>query len=120
MPKRCAFPKRSSGRANHPELVSKRSMRRCLLFVVLLSACAHPKPAAPPDLHSARLAAAAAQMRAGCLDCLLTAYREYEALKAIPPAAADATAGMVRTAALIAIRQRELGMVDEGYLQRAR
>src|SRR5262245_29016633 len=121
MPKRCAFPKRSSGRANHPELVSKRSMRRCLLFVVLLSACAHPKPAPPPpDLHSARLAAAAAQLRAGCLDCLLNAYREYEALRDIPPAAADATVGQVRAAALVAIRQRELGMVDEGYLQKAR
>src|SRR5262249_50740708 len=31
-----------------------------------------------------------------------------------------ATAGVIRTAALIALRQRELGMVDEGYVQRAR
>ncbi len=97
-------------------------MRRCLLLIVLLSACAHPKPAAlpPPDLHSARLAAAAAQVRAGCLDCLVAAFREYDALRAIPAAAADATTGTVRAAALIALRQRELGMVDEGYLQRAR
>jgi hypothetical protein len=59
-------------------------------------------------------------VKAGCLDCLLNAFREYDALRAIPAAAADATAGVVRSAALIAIRQRELGMVDEGYLQRAR
>src|SRR5262245_30503643 len=97
-------------------------MRRCLQLCVLLSACAHPKPAPapPPDLHSARLAAAAAQVRAGCLDCLVAAFREYDALRANPAAAADATVGAVRTAALIALRQRELGMVDEGYLLRAR
>jgi len=69
-------------------------MRRFLLPIVLFSACAHPKPAPPPpDLHSARLAAAAAQVKAGCLDCLLNAFREYDALRAIPAAAADATAG---------------------------
>jgi tetratricopeptide (TPR) repeat protein len=96
-------------------------MRACLLLLVVLSACAHPKPIPPPlDLHSARLAAAAAQLKAGCLDCLMNSFREYDALRAIPAAAADATAGVVRSAALIAIRQRELGMVDEGYLQRAR
>jgi tetratricopeptide (TPR) repeat protein len=95
-------------------------MRRCLLLILALSACAHPKPGPPPDLHSARLAAADAQVRAGCLDCLVAAYREYEALRSMPPAAVRATAGVVRSAALIALRERELGMVDEGYLQRAR
>ena len=103
------------------ELVSNRLMRRCLLLAVVCAACAHPKPPAlPPDLHSARLAAAAAQVRAGCLDCLTAAFREYDALRSIPAAASEATAGAVRTAALVALRERELGMVDEGYLQRAR
>ena len=98
-------------------------MRRTavLLVVLAISACSHPKPAAaPPDLHSARLAAAAAQVRAGCLDCLIAAFREYDALRALPAAADEAAAGAVRAAALIALRQRELGMVDEGYLLRAR
>jgi tetratricopeptide (TPR) repeat protein len=98
-------------------------MRRTALLVVVLaiSACSHRRPTAPsPDLHSARLAAAAAQVRAGCLDCLIASFREYDALRALPAAAEEAAAGAVRAAALIALRQRELGMVDEGYLQRAR
>ena len=96
-------------------------MRRCCaVLVVVLSACAHPKPPPPADVHTARLAAADAQVRAGCLDCLVAAYREYDALRAVPAAADQAAAGTVRAAALIALRERELGMVDEGYLQRAR
>lgn len=96
-------------------------MRRCLSVLLLcVSACAHPKPAAPPDLHTARLAAAAALVRAGCLDCLITAYREYDGLRAIPAAADAATTGVVRAAALIALREQELGMFDEGYLARGR
>jgi len=95
-------------------------VRRCLVLILALSGCAHPKPAPPPDLHSARLAAADALVRAGCLDCLVAAYREYDAVRALPPAADRATAGAIRSAALIALRERELGMVDEGYLQRAR
>jgi tetratricopeptide (TPR) repeat protein len=95
-------------------------MRRWLWLLVAVSACAHPKPAPAPDLHTARLAGAAAQVRAGCLDCLIAAYREYDALRAIPAAVDAATVGAVRAAALIALRERELGMVDDGYLQRAR
>jgi len=73
-----------------------------------------------PDLHTARLAAADAELRTGCLDCLVAAFREYDALRSIPAAADRAAAGTVRSAALIALRQKELGMVDDGYLQRAR
>jgi tetratricopeptide (TPR) repeat protein len=105
------------------EVVSKAAMRAVVAVAVALltvSGCAHPKPAPPPDLHTARLDAADAQVRAGCLDCLIGAYREYIALRGIPAAAERATIGAVRAAALAAVRERELGMVDEGYLQRAR
>ena len=64
----------------------------------------------PPTSSSAR----------GCLDCLIDAYGEYDLLRAIPSATEVGTAGAVRSAALIALRERELGMTDEGYSQRAR
>jgi tetratricopeptide (TPR) repeat protein len=95
-------------------------MRRWLCLLAAVSACVRPKPAPAPDLHTARLAGAAAQVRAGCLECLIAAYREYDALRAIPAAVDAATVGAVRAAALIAVRERELGMLDDGYLQRAR
>jgi tetratricopeptide (TPR) repeat protein len=63
-----------------------------------------------------RLAAADRLVRAGCLDCLFEAHREYQALRYIASAGNAATMGAIRTAGLIALRQRELGMVDEGYL----
>jgi tetratricopeptide (TPR) repeat protein len=95
-------------------------MRRCLLLALVLSACGHPKPAPPPDGLGPRLDAADAQVRAGCLDCLIAAYHAYDTLRTLPQAAERATTGAVRAAALAALRERELGMVDDGYLQRAR
>jgi tetratricopeptide (TPR) repeat protein len=89
-------------------------------LILSLSACAHPAPTPPPDLHSVKLAAADAQLRAGCLECLMSAYQEYEAVRGVPAAFDRAIVGIVRSAALIALRQRELGMVEEGYAQRAR
>lgn len=68
----------------------------------------------------ARLTAADRLVRAGCYDCLVAAYREFEALTAVPVVAAAAAAGVVRAAALAAMRERELGMVDTGYLTIAR
>lgn len=97
-----------------------------LLAVLTLSACAKPPlqqaaPAAPPPPTPAqRLASADLLVRAGCLDCLIQAFGEYELLRTIPSAVEAGTAGAVRSAALIALRQRELGMSDEGYSQRAR
>jgi tetratricopeptide (TPR) repeat protein len=72
----------------------------------------------------ARLAAAEASIRAGCFDCLAAALDEFDAigrLRHLAPEAADAAAaGTTRAAALLDLRMRELGMADDGYLQRAR
>jgi tetratricopeptide (TPR) repeat protein len=67
-----------------------------------------------------RLASADALVRAGCLDCLIDAFGEYDLLRAFPFAKDAATAGAIRAGGLIARRERELGMVDDGYGQRAR
>jgi len=94
-----------------------------LLGAVACSAPLKPAAAPAPDLKP-RLDAADQLVRIGCFDCLTEALREYEALRAVSaaPAAivASATAGAVRAAALLDIRERELGMTDDGYLQRAR
>jgi len=65
------------------------------------------------------MAGADALVRAGCFDCLLAAYKEYDSLRHTPPAEDTATAGAARAAALLAIRERELGTEDSGYLKRA-
>jgi tetratricopeptide (TPR) repeat protein len=92
------------------------------LAIALLSACAHAPAAARPSGPTPveRLAAADDLVREGCLDCLIAAFREYDALRTITTATDSPTAGAVRAAALIALRERELGMMDEGYLDRAR
>ena len=97
-----------------------------IVMLVALSACARPPvktatPITPPPATPAqRLASADRLVDAGCLDCLVQAYDEYELLRTIPSAVDTGTAGAIRSAALIALRQRELGMTDEGYGQRAR
>src|SRR5262245_19436183 len=97
----------------------------CLTVLLGLSACSKPPvkaaPAGPPPPTPAqRLASADALVREGCLDCLIDAFGQYELLRAVPSAAEVGTAGAIRSAALIALRQRELGMVEEDYNQRAR
>src|SRR6478672_4890871 len=96
-----------------------------LLVLLVASACAKPvvapaPTAPPPPTPSQRLASADALVREGCLDCLIEAFGQYDLLRTIPAAAEAGTTAAVRTAALIALRQRELGMADEGYGQRAR
>ncbi|HEV3060419.1 MAG TPA: hypothetical protein VGY48_19400 [Vicinamibacterales bacterium] len=76
-------------------------------------------PADVPPSPSARLAAADAQVRAGCFDCLVSAFLEYTALQSTA-VASPAAIGAARAAALLAIRERELGTEDSGYLVRAR
>jgi tetratricopeptide (TPR) repeat protein len=97
----------------------------CLVLLLALSACARTplKPVAlvpPGPTPTERLAAADRLVRAGCLDCLLDAYREYRALRTVSSTGNAATMGAIRAAGLIALRQRELGMADEGYLAAAK
>jgi len=101
---------------------------RCLAGMLTIalagSACSRAvQPAvavAPAQTPAQRLASADALVRAGCLDCLVAAYGEYDLLRAFPGARDAATAGAVRSAGLVALRERELGLVDDGYGQRAR
>jgi hypothetical protein len=63
-------------------------------------------------------------MRTGCFDCLEEALAEYDAVRQVPSLrrvdAEAATDGAIGAALLMELRQRELGMADDGYLQRAR
>jgi tetratricopeptide (TPR) repeat protein len=90
---------------------------------VVAAACARaPITAVPPVPPPAaqELVVADRLVRQGCLDCLLEAYRTYDSLRGSGIAGAETTAAAVRTAALISLRERELGLVDSGYLIRAR
>ena len=88
------------------------------IAVLLATACARPLPppaaASRPPTPAQRLASADELVRAGCLDCLVAAYGEYELLRTFPGARDAALSGAVRSAALIALRERELGLVDGG------
>ena len=95
----------------------------CVLVVFMCSACASPKPVVTPSRvppPSERLAAADAQVRAGCFDCLVSAFQEYNSLRSVTSVADAASIGAARSATLLAIRERELGTEDSGYLARAR
>ena len=97
-----------------------RRLATGVIFIAALQACSTAKKPAAPDPHiPERLTNADALVRAGCYDCLLAAFREYTTLRVYPAAAEAATAGAVRSAALLAARERELGTDDGGYLQRA-
>jgi tetratricopeptide (TPR) repeat protein len=98
-------------------------MRRLFvgLAVGLAAACAPKKVAVDPaSAGRVTLAEADAGLRAGCFDCLVKALVQYESTRAIPALAGQATTGAVRAAALLALRERELGTTDSGYLERAR
>jgi tetratricopeptide (TPR) repeat protein len=80
--------------------------------------------ATPPVDVSPRLAEADALIQSGCFDCLRDALAKYQSVRILvgaPPAAVEvATEGVVRAAGLLALRERELGFVDDGYLQMAK
>ena len=91
--------------------------------MVCLAAGCVPKRVAPVDptvAARATLAEADALVRAGCFDCLTAALKQYESVRAVPGIAGLATAGAIRASALLALRERELGTTDSGYLERAR
>ena len=101
-----------------------RGASGCVLAAFILSGCASSKPvvlpSAPGPSPLARLAAADAQVRAGCFDCLVSAFQQYDNLRSVATVADAASVGAARAAALLAIRERELGTPDSGYLARAR
>jgi tetratricopeptide (TPR) repeat protein len=90
--------------------------------VCAAAACApkRPAPVDPTITARATLADADALVRVGCFDCLTGALQQYESVRAVPAVGAAATAGAVRAAGLLALRERELGTTDSGYLERAR
>lgn len=101
-------------------------MRRGLLILIVagFAGCssAPPKPPVvnPQTRAPQRLADADALLRAGCYDCLLEAYRTYDAVRAFASVADAATLGTARAATLLALRERELGTTDSGYVATAR
>src|SRR6266478_3853600 len=96
--------------------------------ICTISSCSRPiRPPSSSSIRASgevasetRMAAAVDLVRAGCLDCLIEALRQYQALQKVPAVAAEATAGAARTAALVAIRERELGLEESGALAQAR
>jgi tetratricopeptide (TPR) repeat protein len=118
-------------RENTKNAVSNYAMHSWRTSVVIglaaaIGGCGPPKArlAAPPIDVSPRLAEADALVRAGCFDCLRDALARYQAVRTVvgaPPAAVElATEGVVRAAGLLALRERELGFVDDGYLRMAK
>ena len=101
-----------------------RTRLLALLIPLTLAGCAAKARVAPAIDLSPRLLQADGLLRAGCFDCLGEALATYQAARAMPgapaPAIEQATSGALRAAALLALRQRELGMVDDGYLAKAR
>jgi tetratricopeptide (TPR) repeat protein len=86
-----------------------------------LGSCAQKPPSvvAPTPTPEARIASADQLVRDGCLDCLIQAFDEYDALRATPGVIDVAQDGALTTAILIALRERELGLLDAPFLDRA-
>lgn len=96
-----------------------RSLACAIASLCAVAACAPAVRVVGPDVQTLerareRLTAAPALVRAGCLDCLIDAVRDYEAAREIPVLAEEATGGAARAAALVALRERELGIEPAG------
>jgi tetratricopeptide (TPR) repeat protein len=86
-----------------------------------LVACGPKKVAVDPGIAArATLERADANLRAGCFDCLSEALRQYESARNVAVVSEAATRGAVRASILLALRERELGTTDSGYVERAR
>src|SRR5262249_8023260 len=86
-----------------------------------LAGCGPKKVAVDPGIAArATLERADANLRAGCFDCLSEALRQYESARNVAVVAEAATRGAVRASILLALRERELGTTDSGYVERAR
>src|SRR5207244_992388 len=85
---------------------------------IMTAACAQPRPAVrPPEPPGrAQLAAADELVRAGCLDCLISAYRSYEPLRAIPAVESVLRFGRNRVEWTAEMRQQAAGDLLAGYL----
>ncbi|HWQ00201.1 MAG TPA: tetratricopeptide repeat protein [Vicinamibacterales bacterium] len=86
------------------------SAARCTTRTVVSRA-----PALVAELH-----AADALARRGCYLCLREAFAVYERLSADPATAPAATSRAFRTALLLAVRERALGVPGDAFLTRAR
>ena len=95
---------------------------RSLLVALAATSCATaPRtPVITPEGRAIQtLGEAETLVRAGCFDCLVAALAKYDEARGVPSAAVVATAGASRAAALLALRERELGFADSAYLARA-
>ncbi len=92
-------------------------------LIASLAGCGPRRIAPAPVDASDRLAAADALVNEGCFDCLADALDEFDRISRLPnlttASTAAAAAGRVRAAVLLNVRQRELGMLDDGYLKEA-
>src|SRR4051812_36009751 len=107
----------------------KFTARSILLLSVSAAAACTPRPAhiasptqaAPADDQHERLAAADALLRRGCYDCLVDALQLYEAaISRGGSTAAEARTSAARAAALLAVRENEIGLKPHAYIERAR
>src|SRR5262245_6924883 len=94
-----------------------------LLCLCALSACGPKHRLAPGPLRptqESRIATADRLVREGCLDCLLDAFNQYDELSSSRVVSESARKGAIETAMLIAMRERELGLLDAPFLNRGR
>lgn len=89
--------------------------------LAVMAACGPQKVVVDPAIAGrATLAQADENLRAGCFDCLVEALRQYESIRAVSAVSGAAATGAFRASALLALRERELGTTDSGYLEHAR